>query len=145
MTSVVWSSPKEIRRTLAIREGDPLEIYLLDDGKSVCFHKYCPLEINYDVTRIAMAMAHDAGLQPIAIYDRDRRILGNSSFPKVVPSEWEDYLSMNKNVGGFGVYPVLCSGETFGYEDADGMEGAATIEVDSSNPPCFCQQSIEFP
>lgn len=28
MTSVVWSSPKEIRRTLAIREGDPLEIYV---------------------------------------------------------------------------------------------------------------------
>lgn len=34
---------------------------------------------------------------------------------------------------------------TFGYEDADGMEGAATIEVNSDNPPCFCQQSIEFP
>lgn len=31
------------------------------------------------------------------------------------------------------------------YMEADGMEGAATIEVDSSNPPCFCQQSIEFP
>lgn len=107
--------PKKIRRTIRIREGDPLKIYLPDDGKSVCFHKYCPLEINEDVTRIAMAMAHDAGLQPIAIYDRDRRILGNSSFPKVVPSEWEDYLSMNKNVGGFGVYPVLCGGETFGY------------------------------
>lgn len=107
--------PKEIRRTLAIRGDDPLEIYLSDDRKGVCFHKYCPLEINKDVTRIAMTMANNAGLRPIAIYDRDRRILGNSSFPEVVPSEWEDYLSMNKSVGGFGVYPVLCSGETFGY------------------------------
>lgn len=51
------------------------------------------------------------------IDDLDRVVI-----PKVVPSEWEDYLSMNKNVGGFGVYPVLCSGETFGYADADGME-----------------------
>lgn len=47
---------------------------------------------------------------------------------------FEDYF---ENVGPIEI--------TFGYEDADGMEGAATIEVDSSNPPCFCQQSIEFP
>lgn len=38
MISVVWSSPKEIRRTLAIREGDPLEIYTTDGG--VLFRKY---------------------------------------------------------------------------------------------------------
>lgn len=30
--------PKEIRRTMAIREGDPLEIYTTDDG--VLFRKY---------------------------------------------------------------------------------------------------------
>lgn len=30
--------PKEIRRTLAIREGDPLEIYITDGG--VLFRKY---------------------------------------------------------------------------------------------------------
>lgn len=35
MTSVI---PKEIRRTLAIREGDPLEIYTTDGG--VLFRKY---------------------------------------------------------------------------------------------------------
>lgn len=34
---------------------------------------------------------------------------------------------------------------TFGYEDAYGTEGAATVEINSSNPPCFYQQSIEFP
>ena len=47
---------------------------------------------------------------------------------------FEDYF---ENVGPIEV--------TFGYEDADGMEGAATIEVNSDNPPCFYQQSIEFP
>lgn len=47
---------------------------------------------------------------------------------------FEDYF---ENVGSIEV--------TFSYEDADGMEGAATVEIDSSNPPCFCQQSIEFP
>lgn len=47
---------------------------------------------------------------------------------------FEDYF---ENVGPIEV--------TFGYEDANGMEGAATAEVDSSNSPCFCQRSIEFP
>lgn len=32
--------PKEIRRTCNIREGDPLEIFLQDDG--VVFRKYIP-------------------------------------------------------------------------------------------------------
>lgn len=30
--------PKEIRRSVGIREGDPLEIFLYEDG--VCFKKY---------------------------------------------------------------------------------------------------------
>ena len=32
--------PKEIRRTLRIREGDPLEIFTEKDGE-VIFKKYC--------------------------------------------------------------------------------------------------------
>ena len=37
--------PKEIRRTLKIREGDPLEIYTEKDG-GVIFRKYSPWEIS---------------------------------------------------------------------------------------------------
>ena len=33
--------PKEIRRTLRIREGDPLEIFIDEDG-GVVFRKYIP-------------------------------------------------------------------------------------------------------
>ena len=36
--------PKEIRRTMRIREGDPLEIYTEKDG-SVTFKKYSPLGV----------------------------------------------------------------------------------------------------
>lgn len=46
---------------------------------------------------------------------------------------FEDYF---ENVGPIEV--------TFSYEDADGMEGATSVKVDSSNPPCFCQQAIDF-
>ena len=34
--------PKEIRRTLRIREGDPLEIFTASDGE-VIFKKYSPM------------------------------------------------------------------------------------------------------
>lgn len=47
---------------------------------------------------------------------------------------FEDYFD---NVGPIEV--------TFGYENVYGEEDAATVEVNSDNPPCFCQQSIEFP
>ena len=33
--------PKEIRRTMKVKEGDPLEIYVERDG-IVCFKKYSP-------------------------------------------------------------------------------------------------------
>lgn len=46
---------------------------------------------------------------------------------------FEDYF---ENVGPIEI--------TFCYEDVNGMEGATTIKVDSSNPPCFCQQAIDF-
>lgn len=32
--------PKEIRRSLGIREGEPLEIYVDSDNKSVTFQRY---------------------------------------------------------------------------------------------------------
>lgn len=32
--------PKEIRRTLNIKEGDPLEIYIDHEAKNLIFHKY---------------------------------------------------------------------------------------------------------
>ncbi|MBQ1613654.1 MAG: AbrB/MazE/SpoVT family DNA-binding domain-containing protein, partial [Selenomonas sp.] len=37
--------PKEIRRTLRIREGDPLEIYTESNGE-VIFKKYSPMGIS---------------------------------------------------------------------------------------------------
>lgn len=52
--------PKEIRRTLKIREGDPLEIFLDNQG-GVVFHKYSPLSINDDVLRTAKLMAKFTG------------------------------------------------------------------------------------
>ena len=65
--------PKEIRRTMRIREGDPLEIYTESDG-SVVFRKYSPIgELSRVSAEYAEAINRSSGI-PIAICDRDNVI-----------------------------------------------------------------------
>ena len=62
--------PKEIRRTLRIREGDPLEIFTDRDGE-VIFKKYSPMgEMGAVAAELAEALARTAGMS-CAICDRD--------------------------------------------------------------------------
>ena len=65
--------PKEIRRTLRIREGDPLEIYTDTQGE-VIFKKYSPIgEMTDSAVQYAEVLAKDCPFG-IAICDRDRVI-----------------------------------------------------------------------
>ena len=62
--------PKEIRRTLRIREGDPLEIYTEKDG-GVIFRKYSPMG---DLQEFAAQMCEAIGSSTgciAAVADRD--------------------------------------------------------------------------
>ena len=62
--------PKEIRRTLRIREGDPLEIYTEKDG-GVIFRKYSPMG---DMQEFAVQMCEAIGTSTgliAAVADRD--------------------------------------------------------------------------
>ena len=62
--------PKEIRRTLKIREGDPLEIYTEKDG-GVIFRKYSPMG---DLQEFAAQMCESIGSATghiAAVSDRD--------------------------------------------------------------------------
>lgn len=53
--------PKEIRRTMRIREGDPLEIYTNNDGE-VIFKKYSPIgELSMFSAQFAEALNKVAG------------------------------------------------------------------------------------
>ncbi len=62
--------PKEIRRTMRIREGDPLEIYTDRDGE-VIFKKYSPIgELHEFASEYADTLQKTAGM-PIFVCDRD--------------------------------------------------------------------------
>lgn len=65
--------PKEIRRTLRIREGDPLEIYTEKDGE-VIFKKYSPMgDLQEFASQVCEAMGKNTG-RTVAIADRDNII-----------------------------------------------------------------------
>ncbi len=62
--------PKEIRRTMRIREGDPLEIYTDREGE-VIFKKYSPIgELSLFASQYAETL-HRVGDLSIVICDRD--------------------------------------------------------------------------
>ena len=63
--------PKEIRRTMRIREGDPLEIFTNNDGE-VIFKKYSPMgEMSSFAIDLAASLTSGT-TKIIAICDRDR-------------------------------------------------------------------------
>lgn len=72
--------PKEIRRTLHIREGDPLEIYTEKDGE-VIFKKYSPMgDLSDFATQICESMGKNTG-HIAAVADRDA-IIALAGAPK---------------------------------------------------------------
>lgn len=72
--------PKEIRRTMRIREGDPLEIFTNNDGE-VVFKKYSPIgELAPFASQYADVMARACSL-PVLISDRDH-IVAAAGVPK---------------------------------------------------------------
>lgn len=65
--------PKEIRRTLRLREGTPLEIFTDREGE-IILKKYSPMvELTAFATQYADAMAQSTGLM-VCITDRDQII-----------------------------------------------------------------------
>ena len=72
--------PKEIRRTMRIREGDPLEIYTDREGE-VIFKKYSPMgEMSEFAAQYAETLHKTCGLA-VAICDRDS-VIAVSGVPR---------------------------------------------------------------
>lgn len=105
--------PKEIRRTLKIREGDPLEIFIEKD--CVCFQKYSMLgSLSEDILRVVQTMAQRTFKHQVAIYDDRCKISGPNSYSSYVDVSWESNRTPFK-YKGMGVYPIVSNGELYGY------------------------------
>ena len=72
--------PKEIRRTMRIREGDPLEIYTDREGE-VIFKKYSPIgELGQIAAQYAETLCKTCDLS-VVVTDRDE-VVAASGVPK---------------------------------------------------------------
>jgi len=72
--------PKEIRRTMRIREGDPLEIYTASDGE-VIFKKYSPIGEVSDIAKQYSEVLNRSTNLPVLIFDRDH-VISCAGLPK---------------------------------------------------------------
>ncbi len=128
--------PKEIRRTMHIREGDPLEIYTTRDGE-VIFKKYSLIRGLEDFAEeLCDALNHTTGLTA-AISDRDtllavagsgkRELLGKPLSPAMdqLLEQRSPYCRRSADTPLYGTentltsavdvaVPVLCQGDVLG-------------------------------
>lgn len=126
--------PKEIRRTLRIRENDPLEIYTDSDGE-VVFKKYSPVgELSNFAGQYAEVLAKISGL-PTIISDRDHIVSAagvskREFLERRVTSAVEEFMESRRNfcakkddtvqpVEGVEqwasiVYPIISAGDVTG-------------------------------
>ena len=128
--------PKEIRRTMRIKEGDPLEIFTNREGE-VIFKKYSPIgELQNFASEYADTLHKTSGM-PIFVCDRDAIIAVSGAskreyLEKKVSHEVEEimenrlmyqYVSQNNNVyiTDFGkehyistAMPIIAEGDVIG-------------------------------
>ena len=128
--------PKEIRRTMRIREGDPLEIYTSNNGE-VIFKKYSPINELSEGAAQAAEVISKLGGAPAIIFDRDH-VVAVSGVQKKEYSErrispaLEDLLENRKSFtytdesigqlmpvegidkAALAVFPIISSGDVTG-------------------------------
>ncbi len=112
--------PKEIRRVLRIREGDPLEIYT-DGGGEVILKKYSPInELGQFASEFAEAAAGTLG-STVIVSDTDQIIAAAGTGKKEYIDSKIDYeldkiiQSKNKQLNDSKiVVPILSQGDAIG-------------------------------
>ncbi len=143
--------PKEIRRTMRIREGDPLEIYTDRNGE-VIFKKYSPMgELGSFVKQLCDSLGKTAGSSCV-ICDRDSVIAASGSAKKdaverllsadmekamqgrkvIFPRAHELYLTEDDKYPVSMAAPIVAAGDVSGcvafLEDETGTHSAGEVE-----------------
>lgn len=155
--------PKEIRRTLRIREGDPLEIYTATDGE-VIFKKYSPVgELSVFAGQYADVLARISSM-PTLICDKDHVIAAagvskREYLERRVSTVLENYMENRKSyaatqqtvddvqpVEGMEhsaavIYPIIASGDVTG---AVVMLTGESVKIPSNTEIKLAQSAAAF-
>ena len=155
--------PKEIRRTLRIREGDPLEIYTATDGE-VIFKKYSPVgELSAFAAQYADVIARISAM-PTLICDTDHVIAAagiskREFLERRVSAVLENYMENRKSyvadeqtldnvqpIEGMEhnaavIYPIIASGDVMG---AVVMLSGANVKLPSNVETKLAQSAAAF-
>lgn len=111
--------PKEIRRNLHLKEGDPLELFV-EDG-AVVFRKYSFFNMEDYPKKLERLLTGIMEKKDWALYDDYRQITKNLNFPETVWAEWDREIEENSDASygfsifKFTVYPIMASGDLLGY------------------------------
>ena len=145
--------PKELRRTLRIREGDPLEIYTTNEGE-VIFRKYSPIGELGDFASTYVETLSKICNFGVCITDRDNIIalsgLSKKEFLEKPVSRDLEELMNNKNsynssadskkvaildtsseYNAAVVYPIISEGDTIGSVVFVSKSGITAGEVEA--------------
>ena len=150
--------PKEIRRTMRIREGDPLEIFT-DAGGEVVFKKYSPIgELSEFAIKYAETL-HKSGALNVIICDRDA-VIAVAGVPKKeyldkhVSDELDSMMKERKSYiyegGAERCYPTSEKGGCFIscawpiISDGDVIGAVASLSsADGKNEGSICGGAVE--
>lgn len=157
--------PKEIRRTMRIREGDPLEIFTDRDGE-VIFKKYSPIgEMSSFASGYAETLSKTIGF-PVCISDKDSVIAVHGAskkefMEKRVSSDLEKIMDEKVNFVSEGdrelsvidgskysagvVVPIISDGDTIGTvsilkEDSDTKMGEVESKLATATAGFLAKQ-----
>lgn len=105
--------PKEIRRNLHLKEGDPLELFV--DKDNVVFRKYSFFNMEDYPKKIQRILRGTLADKEWALYDDYHQITKNLNFPENTWSEWEDRQIKELSDAHFTIYPIIADGDLLGY------------------------------
>ncbi len=155
--------PKEIRRTLRIREGDPLEIYTATDGE-VIFKKYSPVgEMSNFAAQYSDVLSRISSM-PTIVCDRDHVIAAagvskREYLERRITSVLENYMENRRSYSAHAnsvdvvqpvegvdheaaiIYPIIASGDVTG---AVVMLKSDTIKVPTETEIKLAQSAAAF-
>ena len=107
--------PKEVRRTLGIREGDPLEIYAGEKGE-VAFKKYNPcheVECAAVLKGLYYSVTKSKNVGKVAVYGTDEVMIcrSNITFLTILTTRADECLELE----GYTVYSIKGESDILGF------------------------------